>query len=520
MTALTDKLGVNDYGMYFNNNIDYEKFKSNWDYDMQMMSRLPINWIRIGYGYWEANINPDGSFNFDRLDYAINSALANGFKVIIPFFATFDGYKTPPDYQTALQNFKKLVTETITHLRNKAVVFEAVDEAFSGNHFWMNQLISDDVINDIMNINFLINQLSVAFNSKAEFINGDFNGPGNPVYVANANKAIAKGMLTHGTHVSYHPYQKGNPELMLSLPSETEFLNTLKSTGLSVSVTEFGYGSPNNFNGSYSRQQQSDYTLRQIFLLDMLGVEHIVYFTMDNSDKTWSLQGNYYDTGVVKGEKPAFNLVGNQLQELLIEVYGYSFKNRIETTPDDFCLVYEKDDELDKLIYWTTSTSHTFNGLLMTSTPQIMELSEPIVANENNFNNIVLDRLDSSNIIKNYQINLNILKKSFSEIVSFLEMYGLKYHSEIFADLSQYDKLDRNFLFALQEEIKKIDRTINNYIETFDSTSWLRGGDYDDYQGYSLFDTGEFKCTLNRYWNKFETNTNVLLGTINTIQRR
>ncbi|WP_273720560.1 hypothetical protein, partial [Leuconostoc mesenteroides] len=67
----------------------------------------------------------------------------------------------------------------------------------------------------------------------------------------------------------------------------------------------------------------------------------------------------------------------------------------------------------------------------------IMELSEPIVANENNFNNIVLDRLDSSNIIKNYQINLNILKKSFSEIVSFLEMYGLKYHSEIFADLSQ-----------------------------------------------------------------------------------
>ncbi|WP_273720547.1 hypothetical protein, partial [Leuconostoc mesenteroides] len=91
---------------------------------------------------------------------------------------------------------------------------------------------------------------------------------------------------------------------------------------------------------------------------------------------------------------------------------------------------------------------------------------------------------------------------SFSEIVSFLEMYGLKYHSEIFADLSQYDKLDRNFLFALQEEIKKIDRTINNYIETFDSTSWLRGVDYDDYQGYSLFDTGEFKCTLNRYWNK------------------
>ncbi|WP_273715553.1 beta-galactosidase, partial [Leuconostoc mesenteroides] len=162
MTALTDKLGVNDYGMYFNNNIDYEKFKSNWDYDMQMMSRLPINWIRIGYGYWEANINPDGSFNFDRLDYAINSALANGFKVIIPFFATFDGYKTPPDYQTALQNFKKLVTETITHLRNKAVVFEAVDEAFSGNHFWMNQPIGDDVINDIMNINFLINQLSVA----------------------------------------------------------------------------------------------------------------------------------------------------------------------------------------------------------------------------------------------------------------------------------------------------------------------------------------------------------------------
>uniref|UniRef100_UPI0023615A07 hypothetical protein n=1 Tax=Leuconostoc mesenteroides TaxID=1245 RepID=UPI0023615A07 len=60
----------------------------------------------------------------------------------------------------------------------------------------------------------------------------------------------------------------------------------------------------------------------------------------------------------------------------------------------------------------------------------------------------------------------------------------------------------------------------NNYIETFDSTSWLRGGDYDDYQGHSLFDAGEFKCTLNQYWNKFETNINVLLGIINTIQGR
>lgn len=517
MTALTDKLGVNDYGMYFNNKIDYGKFKSNWDYDMQMMSRLPINWIRIGYGYWEANIYPDGSFNFDRLDYAINSALDNGFKIILPFFFTNDGYKTPVSFETGVNDLKSIIKAVVKRYAGKGIYYEGINEINGSNHYFIDNSLMDH-IDEAVALNEYFFAINQAYDASSTYIAGSL-ALANDSHYYKFQELVKRGYFSHGSFGSYHQYVMGAPENGLTnYLHDQDVMNYLKSRYGKLSITELGYGSPSNFNGSYTRQQQSDFTLRQIFLLDMIGAEHIICFTMDNSDKTWALQENYYDAGIAEGKKPSFNLVGNKLQELFIELYGYSFKKRMETDPNDFKLLYRKDGEVDKLVYWTAGTSHVANGLLITSTPQIIDFDETTNDEQDEVAFINLNRLNSSNIIQNYQINLNILKEAFKEVSYFLEKNGLEGQSNIFDDLSQYDKLDRNFLVALQKEIEKIDQTMNGYINTFNSTTWLTGGNYDDYRGRSLFDVGEFKYTLNQYWTKFETNINILLAIINTLQ--
>ena len=375
MTSITDKLGVNDYGMYFNNNLDYEMFKSNWDYDMQMMSRLPIKWVRIGYGYWEANINPDGSFNFDRLDYAINSALDNGFKIIFPFFFTNNGYKTPVSFEKGINDLKSLIKAVVIRYAGKGIYYEGINEINGINLYFIDNALMDH-IDEAVALNEYFFATTKEYDTSSTYIAGALALAENSHY-DKFQELVKRGYFNHGSYGSYHQYVMGEPEKGLTnYLHDQDVINYFKSKYGKLSITEIGYGSPSNFNGSYTRQQQSDFTLRQIFLLDMIGAEHIIYFTMDNSDKTWALQENYYDAGIYKGKTPSFNLVGNKLQELFTELYGYSFKTRIETDPNDFYLLYKKDGGVDKLVYWTASGSHVANGLSITSTPQIINFNE------------------------------------------------------------------------------------------------------------------------------------------------
>ncbi|MBZ6000963.1 beta-galactosidase [Leuconostoc gelidum] len=504
MTAITDKLGVNSWGMYFDPaKFDFETFKSHWDYDLSMMNKLPINWVRIGYTYYDGAVNADGSMNFERLDYAIESAQKYGFKVILPIWVVYDGLtnKTNIDYQSYYAKWLEMIRAIVMRYAGKGIYYEAVDEALSGGHFWLNQSISDSMVADIVNMNDRFYAYTKAYDPTAKFISGDFASPSSTAY-----QAIENGILDYGDFASYHPYFT-NPENMISSSDQVAFRQAIKDRGLKLSATEYGFGVPSAFNGANTREEQASKLVRQTLILDMLGFEHIIQFTMDGSDKAW----------VMQNEDGTFNLTGNTMQNVMFSLQGYSFSERIESDENDYIFRYLKDGDVDKIVYWTIGTEHYNGSYYLTQTPKIVELDGATNNSENKYDSIKLTRLSSLEILNNFQGNLGIILGAFEEVNSFLETYGFEYSSESFDTLEQYDQLDRNFLFALQTEIEKIDQTINQYIAIFENTSWLEGGHYDNYPGHSLFDTGYFQYTLNQYWNKFESNMNILLGIIDTL---
>lgn len=508
MTAITDKLGVNSWGMYFNpSKFSFQDFKQRWDYDLSMINKLPINWIRIGYTFYDDGFNSDGTYNFERLDYAIQTSQDLGFKVILPIWFVDDGIndKTNIDYKSYYVKWLDMIKAIVIRYTGKGIYYEAIDEATSGGHFWLNQPITgDDIINDILLMNRRFFEYTTAFDSSSKFINGDFAAPNQGAY-----QAIAKGMLSYGDYVSFHHYVMSIPENLIDATDQVQFRNTLVNTGMKLSSTEFGFGTPSAFNGKNTREEQASKLLREVFVLDMLGFEQIIQFTMDGSDKTWILQSDDY----------TFNQSGKLMQSMMFELNGYTFSERL-SSDDDYILRYSKHGEVDKIVYWTTGTKHYNGSYYLTQTPKIVDLDGATKNSENKYDSIKLTRLSSLEILNNFQGNLDIILGAFEEVNSFLETYGFEYSSESFDKLEQYDQLDRNFLFGLQTEIEKIDQTINQYSAIFENTSWLEGGHYDNYPGHSLFDTGDFQYTLNQYWNKFESNMNVLLGIINTLQRR
>lgn len=507
MTSLTSKLGVNSWGMYFNpSKFSFQDFKWRWDYDLSMINKLPINWIRIGYTFYDDGFNQDGTYNFDRLDYAVKTSQDLGFKVILPIWFVDDGLtnKTNIDYQAYYTKWLEMIRAIVMRYAGKGIYYEAVDEALSGGHFWLNQSISDSMVADIVNMNDRFYAYTKAYDTTAKFISGDFASPSSTAY-----QAIENGMLDYGDFASYHPYFT-NPENMISSSDQVAFRQAIKDKGLKLSATEYGFGVPSAFNGANTREEQASKLVRQTLILDMLGFEHIVQFTMDGSDKVW----------VMQNEDGTFNLAGNVMQSIMFSLQGYSFYERVDSNEDDYVLRYVKDGDVDKIVYWTIGTEHYNGSYHLTQTPKIVELDGVTNNSENKYDSIKLIRLNSFEILNNFQVNQNILLGAFKEVNAFLETYGFEYSLESFDKLEQYDRLDRNFLFGLQTEIEKIKQTIDRYITIFENTSWLEGGHYDNYQGHSLFDTGELQYTINQYWNKFESNMNVLLGIINTLQRR
>lgn len=362
MIAITEKLGTNSWGMYFDPaKFDFETFKSKWDYDLSMIKQMPMEWLRIGYTYYDSGLNPDGSYNLERLDYAIDTAQSAGLKIILPIWFVDDGLtnKTNIDYQSYYAKWIDMIEKIVQRYVGKGIYYEAIDEATSGGHFWLNQNITDSILNDIVSMNKKFYTFVRKYDDSARFINGDFAAPG-----SNTNSVIDKGMLEFGDYVSYHPYFS-NPEDMINSWSQIDLRNKLFNTGLPISATEFGFGVPRAFNGENTREQQASKLLRQIFILDMLGFEHIIQFTMDGSDSAWILQ-NMDGT---------FNLSGQLINSQMSELHGYTFKERINSDDNDYLLHYVKNGYPDKVVYWTTSSNHEYEKYQLTDIPKIDTLN-------------------------------------------------------------------------------------------------------------------------------------------------
>lgn len=501
MTSITDKLGVNSWGMYFDPaKFDFETFKSHWNYDLSMMNKLPINWVRIGYTYYDGAVNADGSMNFERLDYAIESAQKYGFKVILPIWVVDDGLtnKTNIDYQSYYAKWLEMIRAIVMRYAGKGIYYEAVDEALSGGHFWLNQPISDSMVADIIHMNDRFYAYTKAYDPTAKFISGDFAAPSPTVY-----QAIERGMLDYGDYASYHPYQT-DPEGMISSSSQVAFRQAIKDKGLKLSATEYGFGVPRAFNGANTREEQASKLVRQTLILDMLGFEHIVQFTMDGSDKAWAMQN----------EDGTFNLTGNVMQNVMFSLQGYSFSERLDSNTDDYILRYTKDGDVDRIVYWTTSNEHKFGEFYLTSMPtvEILDYGTGQI-NSGIVKNINLEQLTNADVEGNYNVNMAKIKSALDVINSFLDRYGFDTVYTKYINLSAVPSAV--FSFELNNQLGRTEATIEGVISLFNRTSWLPNVDLKSPSGTYIYENKVSLNFINNHWLNIEINLNNLLNVIN-----
>ncbi|WP_436702737.1 hypothetical protein [Lactiplantibacillus plantarum] len=474
MAAITDKLGVNEWGMYFNGG-DYETFKDNIDYDFEMMNQLPINWVRLGTTYSDSLVTDEG-FDWSRLDYAVAKANMIGLKVIIPvWFGTGNlTNKTNVDYQQALINWRKLITSLVHHYKGQGITYEAIDEANGGGPYWLDRDAKSNMA-DIISMNNFFARL-VATDDTASYITGDFSWPGDPSYIDTAITAIKRGMLSVGQAVSYHPYHRGIPEQILTNEGELNLRQQFANHNLPVAATEYGYPVLKRFNGVYTAQQQSDYILRQTLLMDMLGFDKMIAFTMDNSDKGWALQHNYYD-GSNKG---SFNQVGSDYQQLFTELLGYTFSTRVTTdSQDDYLLTYTAPDKSTKLVYWTAAANHaiTVSGIAyqLTGTPTITTMEQ--LPSQNQLTTIQLISgidVDWPNYWQQVcQVNANSITVTLNMISNtMLNRFGIQ--SPTFTAYAKPLPLDDSQTYFWQKDMfMTIMGQINQLIAFFNRYNWL-----------------------------------------------
>lgn len=355
---LKDKLGTNIWSQSFDPaRFSFDEFKRRWDYDLSMAAKLPISWLRIGYTYYDAAVDSEGTHDFTRLDYAIKTAQQAGLKVILPVWFTTDGvHRSNVPYSLLVDEFKDMILQMVISESGKSIVYEAADEAFSGGHFWLEQNMSQSIYQDILSMNKQFFEWVNLYDDSATFISGDFAS-----VTETTQRAAKDGALSYGRMSSIHLYETV-PETLITSSSTLNFFKQMKNSGRTLSATEFGYGYPSAFNGANSRQEQSDKTLRQIFILDALGFDQIINFTCDSSDATWSMQASP-DTG-------GWNQVGSDLINLVSQLDGFNFEKLLMSRSGDYDLIY-RNGTIIKHVFWTINADHTVDGRVYTGTPQI-----------------------------------------------------------------------------------------------------------------------------------------------------
>ncbi|MCP8851748.1 cellulase family glycosylhydrolase [Latilactobacillus sakei] len=507
MTRLVDKIGVNETSGFIYWSASDDEFRGNIDYDLEMIAKMPVNWVRLPITH--ATVLKKGiqigEYDFSRLDYLVDRLSKLGIKVIM---SVWFGNEIATDlsgkisYEDALSLYKDIFTETVKHYRGQKITYEAIDEATGGGQYYWWGKDSATVIDDIVMMHRYFYSQLLLFDPDANFIAGSYPWIGEPGYLNNALSTINKGMLTGHKEVSFHPYVKGAPEQILTDPNWLTFVDALEDEAQQLSVTEFGYPSPANFNGTYTEQEQADYSMRMLFILDMLGMEKIVYFTMNNNDYSWALQSFYgYDEGRLKP-------VGQLFQNMLLDLNGYEFKERVSTDKNDYVLRYCRTGQTDKLVAWTTVGPHELYEYMLSSTPQIINLntsSDWTIAAEK----IELERLSDLKLVAdNLNQNMKMILESVQLINKFLLINGLNpVPIPTMTDLRGYKLINREFAIELVNNFNSIDNTISKLSQRFNGEDWLK---YEGKASLTNLNMINALSNINNTWIIFETNLNRL----------
>lgn len=377
--SITDKLGVNNWGIDFNlDKTEDRVFHESFDWSATMMNTLPITYVRLGNSLYDKMFKENGMVDFSRLDQAVSLIESYGLKIIMPIFFL---QSSTVSYEEAKKNMRTMLYQLVDHYTGHGFTYEVFDEPTNAPAYWYG-VDYKRAKEDIIQLSNYFCHLVTSMDKSAEFCAGDYPFIGGNSDWEKIADNIARGglELANAKYGSYHPYIIDNPERMLTNPYHERMLNTIKNHGLIPMATEYGYahGDYSNFNGSYTRQQQSDYLIRQTLLLDALGFDKIIAWTMDNTDRIWAMEQNVYDSDAWRDRKPRWNQHGLDYQQFFYQLQGFRFKENLSKDKHTYIFRYVRSGDEDRLVIWRVgeSTHQQIMGqdLWLEETPHIYKL--------------------------------------------------------------------------------------------------------------------------------------------------
>lgn len=327
-----------------------------------------------------------GKFDFEEFDFAMKAIKENGLVPIVVFSSndSVDANEYAKNKRAVLNKYERLIRSVIIKYRDHGVIWQMWNEP--NGLFWFNQSNSGTNAAQVrtwVDFNAKIFAYVRRYDPNSVFLAGAIAGNYSDSKQA-MRLAIQNHITKYGDALANHPYlsssypDNGAPENLLKLNSR-KFLLSLTADNSKKAVrsiplvtTEMGYSMSKSHFGSWSEEDQANYLARSIFVLDMMHQPIIsLYALVDekNGSGEW---------GLYKGMSPHYvpKQSARLISQLLSNLDGYSFDERLHSDARDFVLKYKKNGQRDRIVCWTMDDEHVLKvsgqTVLVTKTPQII----------------------------------------------------------------------------------------------------------------------------------------------------
>ncbi|MBS7617531.1 cellulase family glycosylhydrolase [Candidatus Bathyarchaeota archaeon] len=327
--------------------------------DLGMMKHAGINLIRMDF-LWSEVERERGVYNFReyrRLVDALRERNITALFILDYGNQYYDG-GVAPYTDTGREAFAKFTLESFREFKGEDVIWELWNEPNLAQ-FWKPKPNPEDYT-----------RLLKAVHSTAEEIaDVKLVAPGISGFdFTFLEETFKLDVLDCVEAVSIHPYRSASPE---TVSLEYVMLReTLASYGFSskpIISSEWGYCTSGSYGNRVSITIQAEYAVRMFLVNIMNGVNVSVFY--DWKDDGTSIQDSEHNFGIIADYEGLRSVYGRPMYfikpayyaiyTLTLQLNGFYFKGRVKTeSEDDYVLVFESKQGVEKYVCWTTGYKH------------------------------------------------------------------------------------------------------------------------------------------------------------------
>ena len=312
--------------------------------DIQAIADAGFKWVRIDI-FWSDVEKTKGVYDFKSAGYdEINEALKE--YDLRPYYILNYGNDLYGDERSVTtkqrrQAFAKYAEAVVKRYGDQGGIWEIWNEP-NTETFWSDQPSEVDYDRLVKTVSPVIRQ----YDSDSTIVAPALAGVSEEALTW-LRKVVDCGLLDYVDAVSVHPYQRENPETVISRYAE---LREIVGKDTPIISGEWGYSTT-----EVSEKQQAEYMARMFLTNSLSDIPISVWYDWKNDGETQS--NREHNFGLVSYHStPKLSYLATQT--LTTQLDGYHYSKRIKTqNPNDFILEFKNGGD-KAIVFWTTESSH------------------------------------------------------------------------------------------------------------------------------------------------------------------